>query len=55
MIGKYIPDSSQKYMAYSYDSLFMPTAGFNSVITFTKFGVFLRFDDSIGNLHENRF
>lgn len=53
--GQDVPDSGQEHPAHSDDRFLVPTTSLDSAVAFFAFGIFVGFDDRIGNLNQQRF
>ena len=54
-ICQYVPDSGQEHTADGDDGFLVTTVGFDTAITICDLRMFLRFDQSICNMHQNWF
>ena len=50
-----VPDSGQEHPAHSDDRFLVPTTSLDSAVAFLAFGIFVRFNDGIGDLNQQRF
>lgn len=50
--GQDVPDSGQEHPAHSDDRFLVPATSLDPAIAFFAFGIFVRFDDGVGNLNQ---
>ena len=50
-----VPDSGQEHLAHSDDGFLVTTSGLDAAIALTKFRMFFRMNESIGNLNQKGF
>ena len=55
VFSEHVPDSGQEHAANGNDGFLVTAAGFDSAVTFTKFGVIFGLNHGIGNLNQKRF
>ena len=53
--GQDVPDSGQEHPAHSDGRFLVPAAGLDSAVAFLAFGIFVGFDNRVGDLNQQRF
>ena len=53
--GQDVPDSGQEHSAHSDDLFLVPVTSLDSAVAFLAFGIFVGFDDGVGDLNQQRF